>query len=161
MDALLIEHKVNYGVRGIHRTNEGHLAISPGTRLEVPKLPPRSCLYSLASIGVGTPHVESLAGYIARLGTLAEQVQAATQKSGELAWVDQGYTGREAAEAAAHGSELVVGKLAEAKRGFVRLSRRWVSNAPSLGWYVSAAWPAATSGFPPRWRVCTGWLSPV
>lgn len=30
MDEPLIEHKVNYGVRGIHRTVEGSLAISPG-----------------------------------------------------------------------------------------------------------------------------------
>ena len=30
MDEPLIEHKINYGVRGIHRTAEGSLAISPG-----------------------------------------------------------------------------------------------------------------------------------
>ena len=32
-----------------------------------PILPPRSRLYSLAPIGVGTPFVESLSGYVARL----------------------------------------------------------------------------------------------
>ena len=44
-----------------------------------------------------------------------------------LAYVDQGYTGQRAAEAArAHGIELEVVKLPEAKRGFVLLPRRWV-----------------------------------
>ena len=39
----------------------------------------------------------------------------------------QGYTGQKAAAAAAkHGIELEVVKLAEAKRGFVLLPRRWV-----------------------------------
>lgn len=33
----------------------------------IPPLPPRSRLYPLEPIGVGTPHVESLTGYIARL----------------------------------------------------------------------------------------------
>lgn len=63
----------------------------------------------------------------AQVGELAKQVQAATHKRVELAWVDQGYTGKKAADAAAaHGIELVVVKLAEAKRGFVLLPRRWV-----------------------------------
>jgi hypothetical protein len=35
--------------------------------LEQPTLPPRSRLYSLRPIGIGTPEVESLTGYIARL----------------------------------------------------------------------------------------------
>ena len=63
----------------------------------------------------------------AQVGALAEQVQAATQRSVDLAYVDQGYTGQKAAAAAAkHGIELEVVKLAEAKRGFVLLPRRWV-----------------------------------
>ena len=41
--------------------------------------------------------------------------------------MDQGYTGKKAAEAAAaHGIQLEVVKLADAKRGFVLLPRRWV-----------------------------------
>ena len=45
----------------------------------------------------------------------------------ELAWVDSGYTGPEPAAAAAeHGLKRVVVKLAEAKKGFVLLPRRWV-----------------------------------
>ncbi|MBE7156950.1 MAG: IS5 family transposase [Rhodospirillales bacterium] len=63
----------------------------------------------------------------AQVGKLAEQVQQAAQRSVKLAYVDQGYTGEKpAAQAAAHGIELEVVKLAEAKRGFVLLPRRWV-----------------------------------
>ena len=63
----------------------------------------------------------------AQVGKLAEQVQAATQRSVKLAYVDQGYTGEKpAAEAAEYGVELEIVKLAEAKRGFVLLPRRWV-----------------------------------
>jgi transposase len=58
---------------------------------------------------------------------LARQVQQVTGESVELAYVDQGYTGDEAAEAAAsHGIRLEVVKHSEAKRGFVLLPRRWV-----------------------------------
>ena len=63
----------------------------------------------------------------AQVGALARQVQAATHRSVKLAYVDQGYTSEKpATEAAAHGIELEVVKLAEAKRGFVLLPRRWV-----------------------------------
>ena len=63
----------------------------------------------------------------AQVSTLAEQVQAATEQSVELAYVDQGYTGKKAEEAAAaHGIQLEVVKLVDAKRGFVLLPRRWV-----------------------------------
>jgi transposase len=63
----------------------------------------------------------------AQVAELAEAVQKATGESVELAYVDQGYTGRKPAEAAkAHGIELEVVKLAEAKRGFVLLPKRWV-----------------------------------
>lgn len=63
----------------------------------------------------------------AQVGVLAEAVQDATGQSVELAYVDQGYTGQAAADAAAgHGIELQVVKLPEAKRGFVLLPRRWV-----------------------------------
>jgi transposase len=63
----------------------------------------------------------------AQVGDLAEQVQDATGERVEVAFVDQGYTGEDAAEAAgAHGIRLAVVKLPEAKRGFVLLPRRWV-----------------------------------
>ena len=63
----------------------------------------------------------------AQVDELAVQVQAATGQNVELAFVDQGYTGKKAEEAAAaHGIQLEVVKLAAAKRGFVLLPRRWV-----------------------------------
>src|SRR3954451_18090445 len=58
---------------------------------------------------------------------LAAAVQAATGKSVEIAFVDQGYTGQTlATEAAAHGIRLIVVKHPETRRGFVLLPRRWV-----------------------------------
>ena len=63
----------------------------------------------------------------AQVAALAERVQAATGESVEVAFVDQGYTGQQAAgDAQAHGIRLEVVKLEEAKRGFVLLPRRWV-----------------------------------
>ncbi|MBO1081798.1 IS5 family transposase [Roseomonas haemaphysalidis] len=63
----------------------------------------------------------------AEVGRLAQAVQVSTGQSVELAYVDQGYTGERASEAArAHGIELEVVKLPNAKRGFVLLPRRWV-----------------------------------
>jgi transposase len=63
----------------------------------------------------------------ARVNELAEAVQEATGESVELAYVDQGYTGEEASEAAEeHGIRLEVVKRPEAERGFVLLPRRWV-----------------------------------
>ena len=62
-----------------------------------------------------------------QVAKLAEDVQAATGDSVELAFVDQGYSGDQpAADAARKGIELSVVKLPEAKRGFVLLPRRWV-----------------------------------
>jgi transposase len=56
-----------------------------------------------------------------------EAVQEITGESIELAYVDQGYTGENAAQAAEkHGVRLEVVKHTEAKRGFVLLPRRWV-----------------------------------
>jgi transposase len=70
----------------------------------------------------------------AQVEALAEAVQEVTGQSVELAYVDQGYTGEEAFDAAAgHGIILEVVKLPEAKRGFVLLPRRWVVER-SFGW---------------------------
>ncbi|RIK45719.1 MAG: IS5 family transposase [Chloroflexi bacterium] len=58
---------------------------------------------------------------------LAEAVQEATGDSVEVAFVDQGYTGQAAEDAAASaGIRLEVVGLPGAKRGFVLLPRRWV-----------------------------------
>jgi transposase len=63
----------------------------------------------------------------AQVGQLAQQVQAVTGHTVEIAFVDQGYTREQAAEAALqHGIRLEVVKLPDAKRGFVLLPRRWV-----------------------------------
>ena len=63
----------------------------------------------------------------AQVEDLVEQVQEATAKRVQLAYVDQGYTGQSAEDQAAkHDVQLVVVKLQEAKRGFVLLPRRWV-----------------------------------
>lgn len=70
----------------------------------------------------------------AQVEELARQVQAVTQQSVEVAFVDQGYTGDEPAQAAeSQGMALQVIKLPEAKKGFVLLPRRWVVER-SFGW---------------------------
>lgn len=54
-------------------------------------------------------------------------MQEITGEHVELAYVDQGYTGEAAAEAAEqHGIALQVVKHTQAKRAFVLLPRRWV-----------------------------------
>ncbi len=63
----------------------------------------------------------------AQVQELAQQVQQITGETVEIAFVDQGYTGEQAAQdAAAEGIQLEVVKLPEAKKGFVLLPRRWV-----------------------------------
>jgi transposase len=63
----------------------------------------------------------------AQVKELAAEVQEVTQQSVKVAFVDQGYTGGQpAADAKVSGIELVVVKLAEAKKGFVLLPKRWV-----------------------------------
>lgn len=63
----------------------------------------------------------------AQVSQLAQQVQTVTGHTIEIAFVDQGYTGEQAAEAALQqGIRLEVVKLPDAKHGFVLLPRRWV-----------------------------------
>jgi transposase len=63
----------------------------------------------------------------AQVADLLQEVQKATGENVEVAYVDQGYTGQAPKEQAARqGVDLIVVKLAEAKRGFVLLPRRWV-----------------------------------
>ena len=69
-----------------------------------------------------------------QVAALAKQVQAVTGNTVTITFVDQGYTGESAAQAAAeHGIALEVVKLPEAKKGFVLLPRRWVVER-SFGW---------------------------
>ena len=62
-----------------------------------------------------------------QVGQLAGAVQDVTGGSVTLAYVDQGYAGRQPADdAEARGVRLEVVKHTQAKRGFVLLPRRWV-----------------------------------
>ena len=63
----------------------------------------------------------------AQVEELARQVQEVTGHNVQVAYVDAGYTGEVAEEAAqGEGIRLEVVKLPDAKRGFVLLPRRWV-----------------------------------
>ncbi len=66
-----------------------------------------------------------------------------------LAYVDQGYTGQAAADAAQkYGIELGVIKHTTAKRGLVLLPRRWASSEASPGPHDSADSPETMSVSP-------------
>jgi transposase len=70
----------------------------------------------------------------AQVEELCQQVQQATGHTVRLAWADQGYTGEQAkSDAGDQGIDLQVVKLAEAKKGFVLLPKRWVVER-SFGW---------------------------
>ena len=70
----------------------------------------------------------------AQVAALAQEVQTVCNQAVELAYVDQGYTGEKAAEAAQqHKIQLEVVKHTEAKRGFLLLPRRWVVER-TFGW---------------------------
>jgi transposase len=70
----------------------------------------------------------------AQVAELAEKVQEVTGGAVEIAYVDQGYTGEDAADQADQaGIKLTVVKHKEAKRGFVLLPRRWVVER-TCGW---------------------------
>ena len=70
----------------------------------------------------------------AQVSELAKRVQEEAGETVEIAYVDQGYTGENAADAAGeHGIKLEVVKLPTAKRGFILLPRRWVVER-SFGW---------------------------
>ena len=87
---------------------------------------------------------------------LAADIQDATGDSVKLAYVDQGYSGEIAANAAAaEGIALHVVKLPEAKRGFVLLPRRWVVEDPSPGPLDAVGWSKTTSAMPKRWPAST------
>ena len=63
----------------------------------------------------------------AQVGLLTQAVQAVVAEPVQVAFVDQGYTGEEPANAAAQqGIRLEVIKHHEAKRGFILLPRRGV-----------------------------------
>lgn len=101
----------------------------------------------------------------AQVGQLAQAVQEATGQSVQIAFVDQGYTGEAAVEAAkAQGIELSVVKLSEAKKGFVLLPRRWVVER-SFAWAsrfrrLVKDYERIMSGCLRRWRPYILWCLP-
>jgi len=69
-----------------------------------------------------------------QVAELAAKLQEVTGSTVETAFVDQGYTGENAAQQASdHGIVLEVVKHTEAKKGFVLLPRRWVVER-TFGW---------------------------
>jgi transposase len=69
-----------------------------------------------------------------QVAELAAKVQEVTGGAVEISFVDQGYTGENAAQQASeHGIKLEVVKHTEAKKGFVLLPRRWVVER-TFGW---------------------------
>lgn len=69
-----------------------------------------------------------------QVAELAEQVQGITGGSVQVAFVDQGYSGEQAAvDAASQDIRLEVIKLPDAKHGFILLPRRWVVER-SIAW---------------------------
>ncbi len=69
-----------------------------------------------------------------QVAVLASKVQEVTGGTVEIGFVDQGYTGENAAQQASeHGIKLDVVKHTEAKKGFVLLPRRWVVER-TFGW---------------------------
>jgi len=69
-----------------------------------------------------------------QVAELAAKVQEITGGTVKIAFVDQGYTGTNAANQASQaGIELEVVKHSEAKKGFVLLPRRWVVER-TFGW---------------------------
>jgi transposase len=70
----------------------------------------------------------------AQVAELAAKVQEVTGGTVEVTFVDQGYTGEDAAkQAQTNGIRLEVVKHTEAKKGFVLLPRRWVVER-TFGW---------------------------
>ena len=70
----------------------------------------------------------------AQVAVLATQLQKVTGNRVEVAFVDQGYTGDDAAQQGKdQGIQLEVVKHTQAKRGFVLLPRRWVAER-TFGW---------------------------
>ena len=109
-------HRASYD--GYKRTNGSKVHIAVDTL---------GNLLAVVVSGAKTQERREVAEVCARL-------QEATGGTVELAYVDQGYTGEDAASAAdAHDVELEVVKHTEAKKGFVLLPRRWVVER-TFGW---------------------------
>jgi transposase len=88
-----------------------------------------------------------------QVGASAAKVQEVIGDSVAITFVDQGYTGDQAAhDAETHHRQLEVVKLPEAKQGFVLLPKRWVverSNTRSRGGAGDEVGTTAGIFFPP------------
>jgi hypothetical protein len=97
----------------------------------------------------------------AQVKDLLAEVQEVTGGSVQAAFVDQGDTGEEpAAQAAKHGVELIVVKLAEARRGDSSCcpdAGSW--SAPLLGRAASADWREIMNDYICQSQASTGSLS--
>ena len=100
-----------------------------------------------------TPESGPPAGYDGAKRKRGSKLHRAVDTPGHLlalhvtpANVDQGYTGDKPAEAARqHGIDLCAVKLAEAKKEFVLLPKRWSSSDPSPGRPDVGAWLKITN----------------
>jgi transposase len=88
----------------------------------------------------------------AQVSELAKRSQEETGETVEIAFVDQGYRGENAADAAEEqGIKLEVAPLPTANRGFVMLPRRRVVGRSFWdGWLGFADWLATMSDYPKR-----------
>jgi len=101
-------HRAGYDGAQRKRGSKVHIAVDP--------------LGHLLALCVTAAHEQDRA----QVHPLAQQVQAVTGDTVELAFVDHGSMGEQAAEEAAQrGIKLEVVKLPQAKKGFVLLPRRW------------------------------------
>jgi transposase len=97
-----------------------------------------------------------------QVAALSEELQEATGKNVEIAFVDQGYSGADVAEQAQrHSIELCVVKLEEAKRGLFSYPAAGLSNVVLPGPPASGVWSRTMSGFRRLALACASWLSPV
>ncbi len=97
----------------------------------------------------------------AQVGELAQAVQSVTEQNVEVAFVDQGYTGQEPAEAAAdEGIRLEVVKHHEASMDSCCCLGAGSWNDPLAGRLAFGAWPEITSAWRQHSQVTIGWSLP-
>jgi transposase len=94
----------------------------------------------------------------AQVGQLAQAVQEATGETVKIAFVDQGYTGDEAAQSAQeHGLQLEVVKLPEAKKASCCCRDAGLWGVVSAGWRVFGGWHATMNACPTPCKACISW----
>ena len=98
-----------------------------------------------------------------QVAALAAAVQEVTGETVEVGFVDQGYTGEQAADGRGGARHPPGGGQAGGGQARLRAACRgagWWS-APSPGWRASAAWRATTSGCRRRSSGCISWPLPA